>query len=157
MSCQKCLIDPKFHSFAKIGQLHTANLFYTAPAKAKDMNNDGSKFANMQLHIQNDTEGKPWIWIVDCANMNMSHFTEMSFNLKFMKLLSQDATLKEVWIMRPNTWIKTTTGLLKNLNKGNVLNVFNSVKYIDGSNIEIFNTLQKYGLAVNTLSWLISQ
>jgi hypothetical protein len=152
--CVKCISDPEFHSFKKIGQLNNSTLFYTAPAKAKDKNNDGTKYENMKLHIQKDTEDKLWIWIVDCANMKVGHYTEMNFNLKLLSLLSQESTLQEVWVLRPNAWIKTTAGLLKAMNKSNV---FNRVKYLEGSNVDIFNTLQKSGLDMNTLRWLLEQ
>jgi hypothetical protein len=152
--CQKCITDPDFHSFKNIGYLNNTILFYTAPAKAKDKNNDGTKFENMKLHIQKDTEGKSWIWIVDCANMKVGHYTEMNFNLKLLTLLSQESTLQEVWVLRPNAWIKTTAGMLKMMNK---TNVFNRVKYLEGSNIEIFNTLQKSGMDMNILRFLLEQ
>lgn len=154
MTCQKCLTEKEFHSFIKFGEVSSSALFYTAPAKAKDTNKDGTKFSNMKLHIQTDTEGKPWIWVIDCANMNMAHYTEMNFNIQLMNFLSHEPTLKEVWILRPNAWIKTTAGVLKGLNK---TNVFNKVKYFEGSTPEIFNKLQACGMAVKTLLWLIDQ
>jgi hypothetical protein len=152
--CQKCLTEKEFHSFIKFGEVSSSTLFYTAPAKAKDNNKDGTKFSNMKLHIQSDTEGKPWIWVVDCANMKMVHYTEMSFNIQLMNLLSHEPTLKEVWVLRPNTWIKTTAAILRKMNK---TNIFNKLKYFEGSNIEIFNKLQGSGMDVNTLRWLIEQ
>ena len=152
--CQKCLTEKDFHSFIKFGAVSSSALFYTAPAKARDNNKDGTKLANMKLHIQNDTEGKPWIWVVDCANMKMTPYTEMSFNGPFMTLLSLEPTLQEVWVLRPNAWIKTTAAILKKMSK---TNVFNKLKYFEGSNIEIFNKLQTSGLDVNTLKWLIEQ
>jgi hypothetical protein len=154
MSCQKCVIDPGFHSFNKIGQLNTSTIFYTAPAKAKDTNKDGTKFENMKLHIQKDTNNKPWIWIVDCGNMNMNHYTEMNFNIKLMNLITGEPTLQELWVLRPNMWVKTTANVLKKLSK---TNVFNKVRYFEGSNIEIFNALQKSGLELSTLQYLIEQ
>jgi hypothetical protein len=152
--CQKCLTEKDFHSFIKFGAVSSSALFYTAPAKARDNNKDGTKLANMKLHIQNDTEGKPWIWVVDCANMKMTHYTEMSFNVQLMTLLSHEPTLQEVWVLRPNAWIKTTTAILKKMSK---TNVFNKLKYFEGSNIDIFNKLQTSGLDSNTLRWLIEQ
>jgi hypothetical protein len=134
--------------------VNSTNLFYTAPAKAKDMNKDGTKFSNMKIHIQGDTEGRPWIWVVDCANMKMLHYTEMSFNIQLMNLLSHEPSLQEVWVLRPNSWIKTTAAVLKRMNK---TNIFNKLKYFEGSNIEIFNKLQVSGVDTNTLRWLIDQ
>jgi hypothetical protein len=154
MSCQKCFTDPGFHSFNKIGQVNSSTIFYTAPATARDNNKDGTKFENMKLHIQKDTEGKAWIWVVDCGNMKMTHYTEMNFNIQLMNLLTGEPTLQELWVLRPNTWIKTTAGVLKKLSK---TNVFNKVRYFEGSNIEIFNALQNSGLEANTLKYLIEQ
>ena len=152
--CEKCLIDNNFHSFIKLGVVGSSNIFYTAPAKVKDINKDGTKFSNMKLHIQNDTEGKPWIWLVDCINMKMAHYTEMSFNIQIMNLLSHEPTLKEVWILRPNAWVKTTTGVLIKISK---INILNKLTYFEGSNIEIFNKLQTSGVDINTLKWLLEQ
>ena len=154
MACQKCLTEKEFHSFIKFGEVSSSLLFYTAPAKARDNNKDGTKFSNMKLHIQSDPEGKPWIWVVDCANMKMAHYTEMSFNIQLMNLLSHEPTLKEVWVLRPNAWIKATAAILKKLDKKNI---FNKLKYFEGSNIEIFNKLQASGVDTNTLRWLIEQ
>jgi hypothetical protein len=151
--CQKCLIEKDFHSFVKFGTVNTSALFYTAPAKAKDTNKDGTKLSNMKLHIQSDTEGKPWIWVVDCANMKMAHYTEMSFNIQLMNLLSHEPSLQEVWVLRPNSWIKSTAGLLKGMNR----TIFNKLKYFEGSTPEIFTKLQASGIDVKTLLWLIEQ
>ena len=51
MPCKKCQELPGYHSFQKFGIVKDANLFYTAPAKAGDRNNDGAMLENIKIHI----------------------------------------------------------------------------------------------------------
>ena len=154
MPCKKCLEKPNYHSFVKFGKIGDVNLFYTAPAKAQDLNEDGTKLANVLLHIEEGTEKKPWIWVVDCANMKIKHYTEMSFNTSLMRVLGNDPHLQAIWILRSNIWIRTTAALLKTIMKNNALN---RVEYIDKTGLELFDSLRKKQLDETAIRWLLGQ
>ena len=81
-----------YHSFKKIGVFNSVSLFYTAPAKTEDYNQEGTKLANIKIHILEETIG-PWLWILDCSNMSLRHYTEFSFNLGLLQMLSE-----RVWL-----------------------------------------------------------
>ena len=110
MPCVKCINNPDYHSFKKFGKLQDKNLFYTAPAKTDDYNEDGTKLTNIKIHVKEDTLNNPWIWVLDCQKMRLVHYTEMSFNIGLLQLLNVTETLDSVWIMNPNIWIYTTGG-----------------------------------------------
>jgi len=154
MPCSKCLEKPNYHSFVKFGRANNVNLFYTAPAKTEDYNRDGTKLANILLHIEEGTEQKPWIWVVDCGNMKMKHYTEVSFNSSLIKALGNNPQLQAIWIIRSNMWIRTTATLLKATMKSEVLR---RIEYIDKTGIELFDSLRKKQLDDNTIQWLLSQ
>jgi hypothetical protein len=138
-------------NFARVGD---ARLFYTAPAKTEDFNEDGTKLASIKLHVAEEASSGPWIWVMDCANMQLKHYTEFSFNLGLLSLLNEDPLLKEVWIVRPNIWIRTTIGFLQTFSSAAILR---SVKWFDGSNLEIHAGLATTGLEGSKIHWLISQ
>jgi len=105
MPCQKCITKPGYHSFVKFGEIKGANLFYTSPAKTEDYNIDGTKLANIKIHVETDIAQTPWIWVLDCANMGFAHYTEISFNIGLLNLLASDKYIQAIWIIRPNIWV----------------------------------------------------
>jgi hypothetical protein len=154
MSCPKCAIKPGYHNwiiFAKIGQ---ANLFYTAPAKTEDYNEDGTKLANIKIHVEKCAAQQPWIWVLDCANMEFKHYTEISFNIGLLNLLSSDKYLQAVWVIRPNMWIRALHSLFRSFSSAAILS---NVSYFEGSNLELFNGLESTGLEQGAIKWLIAQ
>ena len=153
MPCPKCSVKPGFHSFIKFAKIGPAALFYTAPAATEDFNEDGTKLANIKLHVAEETAAGPWIWVVDCANMELRHYTEFSFNTGLLGLLNDDPRLKEVWIVRPNIWIRTTIGFLQTFSSAKILS---SIKWFDGSNLELYTELLKTDLGIDKARWLIA-
>uniref|UniRef100_A0A6C0DVL2 CRAL-TRIO domain-containing protein n=1 Tax=viral metagenome TaxID=1070528 RepID=A0A6C0DVL2_9ZZZZ len=154
MPCAKCITKPGYHNFVKFAKVGDADLFYTAPAKTEDFNEDGTKLASIKLHVKEEASSGPWIWVMDCADMQLKHYTEFSFNLGLLSLLNEDPLLKEVWIVRPNIWIRTTIGFLQTFSSAAILR---SIKWFDGSNLEIHADLATTGLADSKIHWLISQ
>jgi len=154
MPCLKCVATPGYHSFTKFGKIGDANLFYTAPAKTLDFDEDGTKLANIKIHIKEDTEDAPWIWVVDCANMTASHYTEISFNLGLLGTLSADKNLKEIWIIRPNIWITATVAFLRPFSSSPVLH---GIQYYDGNKIELYSSMKMKKMEGSYIQWLMHQ
>jgi len=154
MPCLKCLEKPDYHSFKKFGTLQDKSIFYTAPAKTDDYNEDGTKLENIKIHVNEDTLKKPWIWVLDCNNMGLKNYTEMSFNIGLLQLLNETNTLDSVWIINPNIWIRTTISFLSVFYNSPILN---KITYLDGSNREIADILTSIGLDVKSITWLLKQ
>jgi hypothetical protein len=137
MSCKKCLINPNFHSFVNFGRIASTNLFYTSPARSMDYNKDGTKLENFKCHLQ-DTNGAPWIWVIDCNGMGVKDYTD---------------TLISILFINPNTWVKTTVGACKKMFKSSI---FDRVQYCEGSPIELFLMYEKLNIPPASIKWLIS-
>ena len=148
MPCQKCLKQKGYHSFTHFGKLNGINLFYTAPAKSLDKDEDGTKLANVILHVREETEQKPWIWVLDCGNMTFEHYTEMNFNRGIVDLISTDPWLKEIWILRSNVWIQSTISFFQAFT---YTKIFSNIFFIEHDN------LRSRGLDVPTTNWLLQQ
>jgi hypothetical protein len=154
MPCKKCQELPGYHSFQKFGMMKNANLFYTSPAKAGDRNEDGAMLANIKLHIKEDTEQKPWIWVLDCGNMKVKHYTDMAFNIKLLKIISKDPNLQGIWILRPNVWIRTTASFLKTISPAKILK---NTRYFEETGLELLCKLQEHSLENSSIQWLLKQ
>ena len=150
MPCPKCLVKPGYHSFIRMGTLSGRNLFYTAPAKTADFNEDGTKLANIKIHVSEDCSGAPWIWVVDCDDMGLAHYTEFSFNWGLLGLLAADLTLQEIWIVRPNVWIRGVVAVLQMFSSALILG---RIKYFEG---DLDGLLKAEGMQLSMRQWLIS-
>lgn len=157
MPCPKCTVTPGYHSFISMGLLlrsssSSCRLFYTAPAKTADFNEDGTKLANIKIHVSEECSGAPWIWIVDCGGMGFAHYTEFSFNWGLLGLLAADLTLQEIWIVRPNVWIRGVIAVLQTFSSAPLLG---RIKYFDGSDLEVDGLLCAEGMDAPMRHWLI--
>ena len=142
MACQKCLINPNFHSFVNFGKIGgNIGLFYTSPARSMDYNKDGTKLENFKKHLL-DTKGESWIWIMDCNGMTTKDYTDMSFTLEFLKTLSANYanTLKSILVLNPNIWVKTSVSTCKSVFK---TSIFDKMQYYEGSPLEMFLAYEK--------------
>lgn len=126
------------------------NLFYTAPAKTADFNEDGTKLANIKIHVSEECSGAPWIWVVDCGGMGLAHYTEFSFNWGLLGLLAADLTLQEIWIVRPNMWIRGVIAVLQTFSSAAILG---RIKYFEGS---LDGLLRAEGMDASMRHWLVS-
>jgi len=154
MQCPKCIITPKYHSFQKAGTYKNSTIFYTAPAKTEDFDIDGTKLQNIKIHIETDTQNKPWVWVLDCAHMEFKHYTDVSFSMGLLHTLAADPHITAVWIIRPNFWIRTTLSILRTFSSAPILT---SVTVFEGSNLELLNALENIGLDKGSAHWLTSQ
>jgi len=149
MECSKCIVNPGYHTFVRFGDVNDIALIYTAPAKSSDFNEDGTKLENIRRHINH--YNMPWIWVFDCKGMGFNHYTELSFNLGLLDILSKNAFLQGVWILRPTIWIQGTIMLLRSISPAPLLQ---RIQYIDGSPIEIITKIKSQGVAEEYMEWL---
>ena len=152
MTCPRCLVTPESHSFTNFGKLGETHLVYTALARVLDYKETPEKITNFKMHL--DTmKGKPWIWVIDCADMESKHYSSMNYTRQLAQLLVKDheATLQSILILRPNLWMRTTLKFLKTLFKAGI---FSKVHLIDGLKLEVYSGLEKTGLNGKPLQWI---
>ena len=158
MPCPKCLQKSGFHSFSRCGEIRnsnsTVNLFYSCLAKSSDTNSDGTMLENMIIHMTEDTEHKPWIWVLNCDNMGLKEYTNLYFSVGLLKHLSKDTNLQDIWFINSNLWIKTTFKFLETMTTRSFVRRY---KVIDGSILEKLDSLKKLGVDTKTSYSLITQ
>ena len=104
MACPKCKVNPFAHSFERFGVTDTAaSLYYTAPARMTSRDD----YINLEcwtLHL--DTLAGPWIWFIDCANMELHHSITKQFVTVLGQILVEEhaARLKRIVVLNPNVW-----------------------------------------------------
>jgi hypothetical protein len=137
----------------KFGSINTLGLYYTSPARSTDHTKDGTRLQNFNMHLA-ETKGSPWIWVLDCNGMTAKDYTDMNFTNDVFKLLSKDYdNLRNILIINPNIWIKTTVETCKKMFKSNM---FDKIKYCQGSPLELFMIYENMGMPPKALKWLIS-
>jgi len=142
MPCQPCLINPDFHSFVSCGSTITGvKLFYTSPAKTQDFNEDGSKLANFRLHIEEGTEGGPWIWVLDCTGMGFRHYTDVTFNLGLLDVFAKN----------------TICGLRGSMRFSTSAPILQKVRYVEFSTrLELDLALRSKDVEPKAVEWLVA-
>ena len=152
MHCPKCRVTPGYHSFQKCGNLGNQTLFYTAPAKTNDYNQDGNKLEYVLIDIETETSGLSWSWIMDCRNMGLQHYTDFSFNWGILSFLTNSENIHSVWILHPNIWMQATIECMKQLSSSNI---FQKIQYLDGTKLEVMNTMSKAGFSNDAVKFLL--
>ena len=106
MACPQCAKDPFAHSFTYFGKTaKDVSLYYTAPARAT-AREDNYTIQSLRTHLQ-DIQG-PWVWVLDCTNMELHHMYSMRFSAVFADILAHEHSkhLKHILILHPNGWIR---------------------------------------------------
>ena len=114
MACALCLQDTRMHSFVRVGSLRTGDrLFYTAPARARDVEHAG-KLALFHQHLRG-AEGAPWSWVFDCAQMEMRHYSSLEFTTGLSRILEAEhgVWLQTIYVVRPNFFVRSTLNVLQ--------------------------------------------
>ncbi len=152
MTCPRCQILPNAHSFVNFARVNDIELFYTSPARALDYKETGETFAYYKIHIDT-AKDKKWIWIVDCEGMQMKHYSSIELIKKLIQMLLNEhkGQLQSIWIIHPNTWIKTAVTLMKPFLKKETLE---KIQVINGDKLELYLDLEKRGIKGNALAWL---
>lgn len=153
MPCNKCKTNPNYHSFVRITNIDDTDVFYSSISKCQDSNEDGTKFKNIKIHVDEETT-RPWIWVIDFANMEMKHYTDPSFNNGMFEMISNNDAIKEIWFFRSNIWIRTTIALFKKISNNKILN---NIYFFDETGLELLDKLQKKSLNIRSIQWLMSQ
>jgi len=152
MSCQRCLQTPNAHSFIHVGSVNDIKLFYTSPARAIDYKETAETFNYYKSHIES-TKNSKWIWIVDCEGMKMKHYSSIELIKKLIQLILDEhkKSLQNIWIIHPNTWIKTAVAMIKPFLEKDIVE---KLHVIDGDKIELYMALEKHGLKADTIKGL---
>ncbi len=121
------------YSFNPIGTYDGATVYRTIISRSDPITND-EDFAGLAALI-NECVGKPWIWIIDCQEMALSHCMHISYVWQLYNLLHdhhQD-TLKRIWIMNVNSWVHMIMSVLASA----------KVDVLPMDRLELFLELQK--------------
>ena len=132
MSCPQCAVNPRSHSFIKIGQKADTGYWYTAAGKAEELVNTPEKFGFFRLHMNQAKQDANWIWIFDCEGMTSRHTSSIGFMKRLVGSLSNEHTnlLKEIWIIHPNMYMRAAVMLLSPfINK----HLVSKIKFIDST------------------------
>jgi len=99
----------------KFGQKNDVAYWYTAPGDAEETIDNIEKYEGLKIHISATREDPYWIWVFNCTDMNTHHNTPLKFMQLLVKSLSTEHkdSLKEVWFVNPNVWIRTTIQVLR--------------------------------------------
>jgi len=151
--CSKCKINPKTHHFVKFGSLNGMSLYYTSPVKSLEIIDNPEKFVYFKAHLeQAKAEGK-WIWIFDCADMRNEHFVSIDFTKNLFKEISENQlnSLMGIWVIHPNTWMRTSISVVTPLFKKEVIS---KIKVVEGNRLELISNLEKLGITGSASEWL---
>lgn len=145
MTCPKCIRDPFAHSFSYFGKAGGGDisLYYTAPARVTARDNyDG--IVTFQRHIQ-EIKGS-WIWVIDCANMELHNFYTMRFCSIFSDILMTEWELRQVVILHPNLWIYRVLH--------NIPYEAADVIRVCSNNVELSGACTELGFSYDARTWL---
>lgn len=154
MACPRCKAVPDAHSFNYFGAVGDTNYYYTSPTRARDYKETPETFTYYKLHINQAKTGN-WVWVIDCAGMQIKHYSSMEIIKNMIKILLDEhkGFLQKICIIHPNTWIKTAMALMKPFLKKETID---KISIIEGEKVELLVALEKLGLKGAPLNWLIS-
>jgi hypothetical protein len=154
MACPRCNIVPDAHSFNYFGAAQGTSYYYTSPSRARDYKETPDTFTYYKLHINNAKTGQ-WAWVIDCAGMQTKHYSSMEIIKNMIKILLEEhkGFLQKIYIIHPNTWIKTAMTLMKPFLKKETVEKIN---IIEGEKLELLIALEKIGLKGHPLNWLLT-
>jgi hypothetical protein len=147
MNCQLCKKDPFSHSFQYFGTtVHGENLLYTSPARATARETTQS-FETLKLHIQ-EYAGKPWIWVLDCSNMELHSMYTMGFSMAIADILAKEhmRSLSHILVLSPNGWIYRVLHALRP-------EVLERVWFAD-THLERNSSCVRFGFSSEAKTWL---
>jgi hypothetical protein len=141
-------VDPFSHSFVSFGSAKGAELYYTGIARMTSLDNDIS-LQCWTLHMAT-IEG-PWIWIIDCANMELHHNISKGFVSIFTDmLLKEQSRLRRIVVLNPNVWFY---GVMHALSKSIPPVLLDSVWYVDRGD-ELNRVRSVLDIPCEAMSWL---
>jgi len=139
--CTFCSKNPNAHSFVHLGSNDDVHYVYTSPARAQEYRESEENIQNFKKHFDS-MKGKRWVWIFDCANMQLKHLSSFEYTRKLATILTEGHphTLLAIHIIHPNVWMKTTVKLLQKL----FSNTFcKKLRILEGSKLELYMAFEK--------------
>lgn len=145
MSCPKCQLGRKAHSFEAKGTLQNGvRIFYTCPAEREEFNDDN--FLEEFSHHLQATENKPWIWIFDCKGYQAKHMLSLKDSMGLLRLfettyrhsLQAMYVINEAWYF--HLFLKSVKPFMKK-------ETSEKLHQIKGSPLETTVELQKRGIS----------
>lgn len=87
--------------------------------------------------------GRPWIWVLDCHGMTARQCLDVSAIRAIGTQIEREhaATLRGVWILNPNSWIRAAVGLFGSA----------KVTMLPSDRLELFVHLQRAGITHATV------
>jgi hypothetical protein len=157
MVCRLCQLDPKAHSFINFAEKsinnHRISYYYTNPSKSSELIDSKEKFTYFKQHLDKAKERGSWIWIFDCAGMRSEHYCSLEFMRNLMKEVSEEhmTSLKAIWVIHPNTWMRSTIQLVKPFFKTEIMN---KVNVLEETKLSLLDTLQKMEVPSSAIEWI---
>jgi hypothetical protein len=110
-------------------------------------------YINLQcwtLHL--DTIKGPWIWFIDCANMEFHHSITKQFATVFANILMDEHSklLRRIVVLNPNVWFH---GVMHSLTKSIASDILDSIWYAR-SDMELLWVHNVLDTPRNAMSWL---
>lgn len=135
------------YSLDVLGSHQGITLVYTAPAKG-DLIRTTAELTGF-LDLLRPHASSPWIWIVDCAGMTTAHYTNLEMCQRVYELLKTEyqQTLRGLWLMRTNTWMK---GLLK------IFKMPVPIQHLPKDRLELLVTMQKAAVPDTIINRLLA-
>lgn len=151
--CPACMQNPNSHSFTNFSTVGDIHYVYSSPAKSLDYKESDTNMQNFKKHL-NTMKGKRWIWVFDCAHMEMKHYSSFDYMKKLATILVQDhsANLDAIYIVHPNSWMRTSIQLLQKLFSNSVCK---KIHVLAGEKLELYVALEKAGVRGQPFIWLM--
>ena len=151
MACPKCKINPFSHSFVPFGKnSRDETLYYTGIARMTSLDD----YINLQcwtLHM--DSIKGPWVWIIDCANMEIHHNITPQFSTVFANILmlEHSRSLKRIVVLYPNRWMY---GIIHTLFNHIPTYMLESILFVR-SDIDFNQMRISLGIGKDAIQWLL--
>ena len=144
-----CPVCKGGHSFDLFGTQGNVQLVYSAPARASKT---PISIECQKIHL-NMVAGRPWIWIIDFAQMENRHYISMDLTRKLIGLINTDhnSNLTAIYIIHPNFWLRNTFTLLKHLISKQL---YPKIRLFEGKEAGLLLELGSAGIEYKWLAWM---
>ena len=131
-------MDAVRYSLDVLGDLEGIPIVYTSLARTDTIQTE-IEFAAFRALLE-PYQKRQWIWALDCRGMSAKQLLNTAFIKRIGGLIEADHTksLRAVWILNPNTWIRTVLSLFGTNGKATLLPT---------ERLELFVSLHKAGCA----------
>jgi len=120
--CPICRENPTSHSFSKISEENGIAIFYTAPAKATNLETAGI-ITHYDLILQHNNQ--PWILVFDYKDYSLlQQLSDIQTGIELAKLLNEkySSNLQKIIIINSNIFVKTAIHIISFFLSNEMLN-----------------------------------